>query len=199
MSEAKVVRGYYTGMMDVYIAKMTTPDTTEKAPTYDTPKVLGMGIQVTVSPQYREGSLYASNVAVRRRSEIDRYNVTINVDTVTHDMLAYALDRKADNKNVQIIGGTPTEQEYALGFVRTKDNGKAEYWWLLRGRLVEGEAAAATSNDGITYQTPTLTGTFDRRRYDNNLAVVADSDNSEITEDVFSGWFKTVYEPNKGE
>lgn len=188
-------RGYYTGMLDVYVAKLKTEDTAAAAPTYDTPQMLGMGIEVTITPQYREGALHASNRAVRRQKLIDRYEVKCNTDALKADVLAMVLGRTTDGGGVQVVGGGNRPPEIALGFVRTRDDGSKEYWWLLKGKMQEGASTAKTSEDNIEYQTPTLEGTFDRRIFDDALAVVADSDDKSISAATLSGWFGKVYEP----
>lgn len=76
-------RGYFTGILDVYVAKMLTPDSSAAKPTYDTPRVLGMGIEVTITPQYREGQLYASNRLARNKKVIDHYDIKFNADVVS--------------------------------------------------------------------------------------------------------------------
>ena len=54
--------GYYSGVLDVYYAEMTTEDTVNSAAVYGTPAVLGKTIEVTVTPDFKEGSVYASNI-----------------------------------------------------------------------------------------------------------------------------------------
>lgn len=61
MSEAEKTIGIFTGVLDVYVARYATEDTTAAAPTYDPPKVLGASIEVTITPQYAEATLEASN------------------------------------------------------------------------------------------------------------------------------------------
>ena len=50
MSEAEKTIGIFTGVLDVYVARYATEDTTAAAPTYDPPKVLGASIEVTITP-----------------------------------------------------------------------------------------------------------------------------------------------------
>lgn len=72
--------GYYDGVLDMYIAFMTQKDTTTAAPAYDDPVLLGMSIEATLTPRYREGRLDASNTVVRRAKRIDGYDVKLNID-----------------------------------------------------------------------------------------------------------------------
>ena len=76
------MEGYFTGILDLYYAPMTTEDTNSAAPVYDTPKVLAKSIEVTITPTYREGKLQASNATVRNQKRIDTYTVSLHVETV---------------------------------------------------------------------------------------------------------------------
>ena len=76
MSEAGKTIGIFTGVLDVYVARYATEDTTAAAPTYDPPKVLGASIEVTITPQYAEhptvlcGAPSASRLTASRRTLI---------------------------------------------------------------------------------------------------------------------------------
>lgn len=94
MSEAGKTIGIFTGVLDVYVARYATEDTTAAAPTYDPPKVLGASIEVTITPQYAEATLEASNRVVRRSKRIKAYSIKANVDTVSPEMKDYVLGRK---------------------------------------------------------------------------------------------------------
>ena len=191
---ATTERGIYTGMLDVYAAKMTSDDTSSAKPTYDAPQLLGMGIEVSITPNYAEGELYASNVVARRQKRITSYSVKINTETMPPDMVAYALGRETDTNGVQIIAGGNKPGKLAVGFIRTKDNGAREAWWLYKGELSEASVSAKTGTGSVEYQTPALEGTFDRRVFDNRLAAVADEESGEGVKAIIDKWFEKVYE-----
>ena len=187
-------KGYFTGILDMYVAKMLTPDTSAAAPTYDTPRLLGMSIEVTITPQFKEGALHASNKVVRSKKVIDRYDLSFNADVITPDVAAYIYDRKSDAKGVQILDGDNNPPECAIGFARTKDNGEKEYWWLYRTKFSEPTVSGKTEADAIEYQTPTIEARCDRRIYDNKLGMVADSEDANLDSSVLATWFSAVYE-----
>lgn len=186
--------GYYEGVLDLYYALMTTEDSASAAPTYGTPEVLAKSIEVTITPRYREGSLYASNAAVRREKRIDGYDVSLNVDQVIARIRQIITGRHVDKNGVQIVKGTQEAPYLALGFAQTKDNNAKELWWIYKGKFAEGEKTAKTRGENIEYQTPTLTAQFDRRMFDDNLAAIVDSDDESISSDIIKNWFTAVYE-----
>ena len=189
-----VEAGYFTGILDVYFAKMNTPDTADAAPTYGTPFVLGKSIEVTVTPQYREGSLYASNRLVRAKRVIDRYDIKFNADVISPDNAAIIFNRTVDDNGVQILDGDADPVWGAVGLCRTKDNGEKEYWWLYRAKFTEPTISGKTDADKIEYQTPTIEGRCERRIHDNRIGVVADSEDADIAAATLSSWFTEVYE-----
>ena len=193
MSETQKKTGYYEGVLDLYYAIMSGEDTTAAAPTYNVPKVLAKSIEVTITPRYREGSLYASNAAVRREKRIDGYDVTVNVDQIVSAVRKELTGRHTDSKGVQIIKGSQEAPYLALGFAQTKDNNAQELWWLYKGKFAEGEKTAKTRGDNIEYQTPTMTAQFDRRIFDDALAAIVDSDDDGVSE-IVAKWFDAVYE-----
>ena len=186
--------GYFDGVLDVYYAKMTTEDTSAANATYDTPKVLAKTIEITITPEYKEGQLYASNAAVRDVRVVDKYTVSLNLDKVPGSVLKDLLNRTQDSNGVQIIKGSAKPANVAIGFACTLDDGTKELWWLYKGTFAEISKTAATSSDAMEYQTPTLEGTFVRRVYDDALAAVVENGGEDIGESVESGWFTQVYE-----
>lgn len=186
--------GYYDGVLDVYYAVFATDDTASAAPTYGTPAVLGKSIEVTITPRYRTGSMYASNARVRNENRIDGYDVTLNVDQVLAAVRRALLGRTADAKGVEMVKGSNTAPYVAIGFAITKDTGSKELWWLYKGKFQELDKSAKTSGENIEYTTPTLTGSFDRRVFDDKLAAVLDTDAADADATTISGWFTAVYE-----
>lgn len=185
--------GIFTGLLDVYVAKITKADSAAAAPTYDTPRVLGLGIEVNITPSYTEGKLHASNRVARRAKRLDSYTVKVNVDAISAENRQYVLGRVPDENGVEILTGNFSAPEVAIGFAATKDNGEKEFWWLYRCTFSENENGHKTAADGIEYRTPTLEAVADRRIFDNALAAVADS--TTVAESVLKSWFDAVYEP----
>lgn len=187
--------GYYTGILDVYYAVMTADsDTSAAAPTYGTPAIAGKSIEVTLTPQYREGSLYASNKRVRHERRISGYEVSWNADQVLAAVRRALTGRTADAKGVEAIKDSQSAPYVAIGFAITKDSGAKELWWLYKGKFAEVEKTHQTEGDSIEYATPTLTGVFDARIYDGKVASVLDTDATDADATVVGGWFSAVYE-----
>lgn len=191
------MEGYYYGILDVYYAIMKTEDTATAAPTYEDPAVLAKSIEVTITPAYREGKLYASNATVRDKKKIDSYGVKLNVDKIPAAVLNAILGRIKDKNGVQIIKGGNEPAKLAIAFALTLDNGAKELWWLYKGQFAEPSVTGKTDADKIDYQTPTIEGTFIRRVYDDALAAVVETGVTGVGATVETGWFTEVYEEQK--
>ena len=191
------MEGYYYGMLDVYYAIMKTEDTATAAPTYEVPAVLAKSIEVTITPAYREGKLYASNATVRDKKKIDSYGVKLNVDKIPAAVLNAILGRIKDKNGVQIIKGGNEPAKLAIAFALTLDNGAKELWWLYKGQFAEPSVTGKTDADKIDYQTPTIEGTFIRRVYDDALAAVVETGVTGVGATVETEWFTEVYEEQK--
>lgn len=194
MPETTTAVGYYSGILDIYYAPITTPGTATAAPVYGAPAVMGHSMEVTITPRYREGKVHASNVLQRYRKTVDGYDVKVKADQVPAAVRRTLLGRKLDANGVEMCTGDDTAAEVAIGFALTLDDGSKELWWLLRGTFAEADTSAKTQEDSYEYQHPTYTGRFDRRINDNLLYYcVNTTELGEGKEAIASGWFDKVY------
>lgn len=191
--------GYYEGVLDLYYALFSTDDSASAAPTYGTPAVLAKTINVTMTPRYREGSRYASNSRVRNMRRLDGYDVSIAADQVVPAVRRALLGRVADENGVELLDGAADAPYVALGFALTLDNGEKEYWWLYKGKFSEIEVNADTGTDAIEYKDVSLSGSFDRRIFDDRVGAVLSSDAEDADATTVAGWFNEVYELDLGD
>lgn len=188
--------GYFDGVLDIIFAVVETPGTSTAAPKYGTPEVMGHSMEVTITPVYKEGKVYASNALQRHKKVIDAYEVKVKVDQILNAARKKILARKVDKNNVQIISDKNDPPEVAIGFALTLDDGSKELWWLYRGKFSENEVTAKTQEDKFEYQHPTVSARFERRIHDHNLAAIVNTNDLGENSPVESGWFTQVYEPS---
>lgn len=187
--------GYYYGILDVYYAVMTTEDTHSSAPVYGAMAVMGKTIEATITPNYKEGKVYASNVATRNERRVDTYTVSLNLDKIPYAVRQIVLGRAVDSNGVQVIKGSQVAPNVAIAFALTLDDGSKELWTLYKGKFSEISQNGHTDGDQMTYQHPTIEATFVRRADNDALAAVAATADSGVAASVEAGWFTTVYEP----
>ena len=195
MDNNQYTEGYFYGILDIYFALMATSDSSAARPTYNAYQVMGKTIEATITPQYKEGNVYASNAATRSERRVDRYTVSLNLDKIPYAVRQVLLGRYQDSNGVQIIKGGQAAPFVAIAFALTLDDGSKELWTLYKGKFAEPTQTGHTDSDTMTYQHPTIEATFVRREFDDSLAaIVATSDNS-VPQTVITDWFQQVYEP----
>ncbi|MBQ8109549.1 MAG: hypothetical protein IJ124_05240 [Clostridia bacterium] len=186
--------GYFSGVLDINYALMTGQDSPALRPTYGAMKTLAKTIEVTITPNYKEGKVYASNVATRNERRVDSYTVSINADKIPYAVRKEILGRETDANGVQIIKGNQVAPYLAIAFALTLDDDSQELWVLYKGKFSEPSQTGHTDSDSTTYQHPTIEGTFVRREYDNALASIAATADENVMETARASWFESVYE-----
>ena len=168
--------GYFDGVTDVYYALMESPDLMNQAPVYGTPKVAGKNIEVSVTPNYTEHKVYASDVATRREQLTDSYTVRLNLDQLIPARRQELLGRPQTADGVEMVRGCTLPPLVAVLFAATMDDGTEDYWVLYKGRFSEPQNTHHTRNDGESYQHPVIEGVFTRLDGSGNLASVRGSE-----------------------
>ena len=187
--------GYFEGVTDVYYALMTAMDGPDTAPTYGNPAVAGKTIEIQITPNYKEGKVYASNVATRREQRVESYQVNLNADQLIPSVRKVLLGRSAGSDGVELIKGNQVAPWVAILFAVTLDDDTKEYWVMYKGRFAEPTNTHHTKNDGDSYQHPTIQATFVRLENNDALAAVA-SDHVAEAATAIASWFTAVYQPS---
>lgn len=196
---ARTAPGYYSGTCDIYYALFETDDSSQAAPVYGTPVLLGKSVEVSITPTYKEGQKYASNTKVRNLKKLDSYEVEITPDAISMEDKAALLGRTVDKNGAHILDGDAKAPYVALGFGFTTDDGNVDLWWLYKGTFGEIEYSGATQEDSIEWTDPKLSGIFDRRIWDDaigaNINTGEMAEGSTVTKET---WFAQVYEKSNG-
>lgn len=122
----------------------------------------GKAIQIDVSPQYAEGSLFADNVKAEYDKEFKYADVTLGTSTLplTAHSIMFGHTVSEDTKGVTYKA--QDEPKYVgFGFyVTEKVDGVRKYTaaWLYKVKFSEGTESYKTKGDTIEYQTPSITG-----------------------------------------
>jgi len=150
-----VVNSATTGIKRLVYALMTD----ELLETYSTVKDAPPLISIKVSPKVETATLYADNKAVETATSMG--DISIDIETqdlpleVQADFLGHALDPLTGTMVYNVDDKPPY---MALGYQRTKGNGKSRYVWLYKVKFQEIEEEGKTQEDKVTFQTPKLSG-----------------------------------------
>lgn len=148
----------YVGLAKPLIAGLKD----ETAKTYEKAFYCGKAIQIDITPQYAEGSLYADNVKCEYDKEFKYADVTLNTTTLPKEAHEVMFGHTAGADDGNITFKADDESGYVgLGFVVSeKVEGKRKYTasWLYKVKFTEGGETYKTKGDNIEYQTPNVSG-----------------------------------------
>ena len=150
-----VVNSATTGIKKLVYAIMSD----ELLETYGTVKEAPPLISIKIAPKVDTASLYASNQIVETATSVG--DITIDIETqdlpleVQADFLGHVLDPITGTMVYNVNDIAPY---LAVGYQRTKGNGKNRFVWLFKVKFQDIEEEGKTSEDKVAFQTPKLTG-----------------------------------------
>ena len=157
--------GLYTGMGDIYLAKMITEDTATSQPVYDTPYLACEGISCGLTPTYAEGKQSASDRTIRKMKILTGMDVAMEYPRVLPAVRCDMLGRELDANGCELVGdGLPPL--FAVGVYANRDDGTWMGRWIYKVRFAEGKTDMKTmEDDSLSYQIPTIEGSGVRLSY----------------------------------
>lgn len=149
-------------MAYVGLAKPTVAKVDDSTGKYTGGFTCGKAIEVTINPQYAEGSLFADNVKSEYDKEFKWADVTLNTDTLPIAAHTVMFGHTVTEDEGTIKDKSSDEANYVgLGiYADEKVNGKKKYVaiWLHKVKFTEGQESYKTKGDNIEYQTPNISG-----------------------------------------
>lgn len=150
-----IVNSATTGIKKLVYAIMTD----ELLETYGAVKEAPPVININVDPKVDVATLYANNKPVETDSAVG--DIAVDFETqdmpleVQSDILGHALDPLTGTLTYNIADKAPY---IALGYERTKGNGKSRYVWLHKVKFQEIKEEVKTKEGKVTFQTPKVSG-----------------------------------------
>lgn len=151
----EIVNSSTTGVKKLVYAVMTD----EALETYAEVKPAPPLINIKVAPKVDNATLYADDKAVETATVIG--DIAVDFETqdmpleVQADFLGHTLDAISGTLKYNISDNAPY---VALGYQRTKGNGKSRFVWLMKVKFQEIEEEAKTKEDKVAFQTPKCSG-----------------------------------------
>lgn len=149
----------FIGLVRPTIAKL---DESAATPRYTEGFTCGEAIEVTINPQYAEGSLFGDDRKVAYAKEFKNADVTLNTTTLpiaAHSvMFGHTVD--AEKKNIK-DSATDTANYVGFGIYVPEDVGGVKKYvamWLYKAKFTEGQESYKTKGDNIEFQTPSISG-----------------------------------------
>lgn len=149
--------------------------------TYEAPSRIPGAIEVNINANPSSETLFADDGPMETSSSLGEIEVEINVADLPLDVQAKLLGHKIIN-GVMVRKGSDTPPFIALGFKSLKSNGKYRYVWLTKGKFNIPELNHKTKEDGVEFQTPTISASFVKRESDDVWIAHADEDDPQFLE-----------------
>lgn len=165
-------------------------DTAGGTASYDEPVRIPGAIEVNINPNPSTETLFADDGPMETATTLGEIEVEINVADLPFEAQAVLLGHTLEN-GVLIRKSADSPPFVALGFRALKSNGKYRYVWLTKGKFSIPELSNRTKEDGIEFQTPSISASFVKRESDDIWIVQADEDAADFKGG--SSWFTKVF------
>lgn len=174
------------GLKDLYYAIITEEDGVES---YGTPKKLAEAMTADLSVNTADATLYADDALSEDVSEFTSCSLSLGIKELTNEALKDLLGQEVDDGGVLYAGEGDEPNLVAVGFRAKKMGGKYRYIWLQRGKFKVPNESFATKGEGITFNTPTIEGTFSKSKATGKWK----ADYTGLpTDSVAASWFNSV-------
>lgn len=189
MTTSGITNSPFIGVDNFHIAKMLADPAGGKA-TYDDIISFPWLRSVGIEPQSDDATLYADNQAVDTANVTSRYNLTIDTATLPLEYKALLLGHSFEN-GVMTVTSEDTAPYFAVMFETTKRNGKKRFVKFLKVQFSEPSETAQTKEEGISYNTPSMSAVAIYRN-DKKVLLQADEEADGYTASIGEGWYASV-------
>lgn len=176
----------------VYAKLISDPEPGQGNAVYDTVKPIRGAIQANINPNSSTETLFADNGPFDTASTTGQITLELNVADIP-------LEVQADLLGATITGGVLINKAedippwVAVGFKSLKSNGKYRYVWLAKGKFSIPEDNNESKTDSISFQTPTIQGSFVKRDCDDEWRRMIDEDHIDYIPTMGANWFNNPY------
>lgn len=181
--------GVLVGLKDLYYALLEKDDSTGVA--YGTPVRIAGAIQANINPNASIETLFADDGPMETATTMGQIELELVAADVPLDVQAILLGHTVSGAILK-RKSNDVPPWVAVGFRALKSNGKYRYTWLLKGKFSQPEQSHETKGDSVNFQTPTLTGNFVKRDFDDEWIHQTDEDLADYVATIGQNWFTAV-------
>lgn len=155
MAGTAIVNSATTGVKKLVYAIMTD----ETAETYGTVKSAPPLLNIKVAPKVDIATLYGDDKPVETATVVGDIAVDFETQDMPLEVQADFLGHKLSAETGELLYNVNDNAPYlAIGYQRTKGNGKSRYVWLYKVKFQEIDEEAKTKEDKVSFQTPKVSG-----------------------------------------
>ena len=160
--------------------------------TYQEPVRITGAITANFSPNASNDTLFADDGPYDSASTLGAMTLELNVADIPANHRATLLGATYDSATGMVIdSSTDTPPYVAVGCSVKKSNGSDRLLWYVKGKFSAPDDNNQTKADSINWNTPTITGNFLKRDFDNIWRLSVDTDEEGYTGNkvTFDEWF----------
>ncbi len=176
------------GLKDLYYAPVTVTNNVES---FGTPVYFSPALSADLSVTTASAELYTDDALDEQIKQFMYGTLKLNIKELTATHLAALLGQTVDDDDVVYAGADNEPPFVAIGFRAAKTGGTYRYVWLYKVKFAVPDEKFQTKGSSITFNTPTITGTFYQLK--KNAQWKADAILA-TTSTAAKGWFSTVRE-----
>ena len=157
------------GCSNLVYAIMTTEDTKEAAPVYETVVNAPGVMHVNINPNSSLATAFYDDGPGETAATVGNLEVEIQKNFLSSQNKADLLGHKLDANGGVVYDSKDVPPWVAIGFKTLKSNNTYRYVWLFKGKFTEPNDDSETKGDSISFQADTIMGQFVRLSTDISL------------------------------
>ncbi|MGL4762469.1 MAG: major tail protein [Sarcina sp.] len=197
----KVIRGRFTGLKDIHIAKVTQDDSAGYKT--ETPFLLARAIQAQTTIKTNSAEVDSENTAEYVEDTFQEGELKLDVNDLSPNAKALLFGNKYDpNTGLLALNTGDKSNTVAVGWRGTRSNGcKQQLRWYYSVTFSPMNESFETNGKKTKVQESQLQGTIMGRSVDGNYGVVLDEEYMPVGQaatEILADWFSEVQAPNQG-
>lgn len=180
------------GLKDLVYALLVSDDKTGVA--YDDVKPAAPAISANINRGSSATPIYADDRVVAVTTSTGVTTIEIGITHLPKQVQAEWLGHEIIN-GILVRKKTDKAPYLALGFRSETSDGSYKYVWLYKGKFQAPSMEHGTKGESAEPKTPTISGTFIERNYDEASDIDVHDTDTDIPEGVIAKWFTEVIDP----
>lgn len=150
----------YIGLVKATVAKL---DESNGEPTYTDGFSCGKAVELSITPQYAEGSLFGDDEKAEYDKEFSYAEISLRTTTLPINAHTTMFGHTVTDSDKNVIKDSISDEANYVGvgvYIPEKVGGVKKFvgMWICKAKFTESEENYKTKGDTVEYQTPSLSG-----------------------------------------
>ena len=167
--------------------------------TFGTPEIMAKAIDVDLSIELAQASLFADDGAAFILKEFKEGKLTLGTADLSPTVIAKLTGARIDDSGVLVSASEDGGAVVAIGFRARKPEDVYKLYWLYKVKFGVPSVSLKTKGESIEFSTPKIEGSVMRRNRPDSTGrhpwkVECVEGDPGVSATIISGWFNQVYE-----